>query len=134
MASSRHFQTKTWRSNSGSCSREGLATREYYHRSQVYFVRLESTISHDPQNILGTLFLTPEPPHKSIYYVALITDLCKLSPQTIGPAVGKSIRRLYGLLADGLDVEVAKRLTDWFSVHLSNFNFQWVWAEWSASH
>lgn len=65
-----------------------------------------------------------------MYYIALITELCKLSPPTIGPAVGKSIRRVYGLLADGLDVEAAHRFADWFSVHMSNFNFQWVWKEW----
>lgn len=76
------------------------------------------------------MFVLPESSQKSMYYIALITELCKLSPPTIGPAVGKSIRRVYGLLADGLDVEAAHRFADWFSVHMSNFNFQWVWKEW----
>ncbi|KAI0761765.1 armadillo-type protein [Irpex lacteus] len=62
-------------------------------------------------------------PHKSVYYVALITELCKLSPSTVGPA-------LYGFLADGFDVELACRFGDWFAIHMSNFNFQWVWKEW----
>lgn len=85
------------------------------------------------QAVLGTLFLLPEPPHKPIYYITLITEICKLSPSTVGPAVGKSIRRLYGLLADGLDVALAHRFSDWFSIHMSNFNFQWVWKEWCDS-
>lgn len=72
-----------------------------------------------------------------VYYYALITDLCKLSPSTVGPAVGKSIRKLYRLLEDtgsvddgALDVEVARRCVEWFAVHMSNFNFNWVWKEW----
>ena len=36
------------------------------------------------------------------------------------------------MLADGLDVELAHRFVKWFSVHMSNFNFQWVWKEWYA--
>ncbi|GBE79109.1 MIF4G like-domain-containing protein [Sparassis latifolia] len=89
--------------------------------------QLESTVI---ETILGSVFLLPESQHRSIYYIALITELCKLSPPTAGPAVGKSIRKLYALLADGLDVEVSHRLADWFSVHMSNFNFAWVWKEW----
>jgi nuclear cap-binding protein subunit 1 len=44
--------------------------------------------------------------------------------------VGKSIRRLYNSLSDGLDVDVARRFAEWFAVHMSNFGFQWVWKEW----
>lgn len=89
--------------------------------------QLESTVI---ETILGTLFSLPDPPHKAIYYIALITELCKLSPSTVGPAVGKSIRKLYGLLADGLDVALASRFIEWFAIHMSNFGFQWVWKEW----
>jgi hypothetical protein len=84
------------------------------------------------QTILGSQFLLPEGPVKPIYYMALITELCKLSPQTVGPAVGKSIRKIYGYCASGLDVEVLRRFSEWFSVHMSNFGFQWVWKEWSV--
>ncbi|KIM84002.1 hypothetical protein PILCRDRAFT_819029 [Piloderma croceum F 1598] len=89
--------------------------------------QLESTII---ETILGAFFVLPETAHKSIYYISLITELCKLSPSTVGPAVGKSIRRLYNSLADGLDVDVARRFAEWFAVHMSNFGFQWVWKEW----
>ncbi|KAJ7229148.1 MIF4G like-domain-containing protein [Mycena pura] len=89
--------------------------------------QLESTII---ENVLGTYFCLPESLHKSIYYFSLITELCKLSPSTVGPAVGKSIRKLYSHLGEGLDVEVARRFAEWFAVHMSNFNFQWVWKEW----
>lgn len=82
------------------------------------------------QTILGAFFLVPESPLVSIYYMGVITELCKLSPTTVGPAVGKSIRKLYGYLGDGLDVEAARRFAEWFSIHMSNFGFQWVWKEW----
>ncbi|THH27714.1 hypothetical protein EUX98_g6476 [Antrodiella citrinella] len=89
--------------------------------------QLECTII---EVILGQLFLLPEPAHKSVYYISLITELCKLSPHNVGPAVGKSIRKMYNLLSDGLDVALADRVANWFSIHMSNFNFIWVWKEW----
>ena len=76
------------------------------------------------------MFLLPEPTHKPVYYMSLITELCKLQPSSVGPAVGKSIRKMYSLLSDGLDVAIADRLANWFSIHMSNFNFMWVWKEW----
>ncbi|RDB17017.1 Nuclear cap-binding protein subunit 1 [Hypsizygus marmoreus] len=89
--------------------------------------QLESTII---ETIIGALLILPESSHKSVYYISLITELCKLSPSTVGPAVGKSIRKLYGSLSEGLDVEAARRFAEWFAVHMSNFGFQWVWKEW----
>ncbi|KAF9558221.1 hypothetical protein CPC08DRAFT_743399 [Agrocybe pediades] len=89
--------------------------------------QLESTII---ETVLGAYFVLPESTRKSIYYIALITELCKLSPSTVGPAVGKSIRKLYTSLSDGLDVEAARRFAEWFAVHMSNFGFAWVWKEW----
>ncbi|KZT27073.1 hypothetical protein NEOLEDRAFT_1131600 [Neolentinus lepideus HHB14362 ss-1] len=89
--------------------------------------QLESTLM---EIVLGALFVLPESTYKAIYYIGLITEICKLSPSTVGPAVGKSIRKLYASLADGLDVEVSRRFAEWFAIHMSNFGFQWVWKEW----
>ena len=44
------------------------------------------------QSVSGAYLILPE---SSIHYIALITELCKLSPSTVGPAVGKSIHKLY---------------------------------------
>ena len=70
-------------------------------------------------------------------YSTLLVELCKLSPGTVAPAMGKCVRKLYaglGAPADfvgpRLDADGARRFADWFSVHLSNFNFQWRWNEW----
>ncbi|TFK74356.1 hypothetical protein BDN72DRAFT_886358 [Pluteus cervinus] len=89
--------------------------------------QLESTII---ETLIGVYHRLPEPSQKPVYYMTLITELCKLSPSTIGPAVGKSIRKLYTALGDGLDVEVSRHFAEWFAVHMSNFGFQWVWREW----
>jgi nuclear cap-binding protein subunit 1 len=54
-----------------------------------------------------------------------------LSPSTVAPAMGKSVRRVYGAMRTGrAEGEVIRRFADWFSVHLSNFGFQWGWKEW----
>ncbi|KAM6495489.1 MIF4G like domain containing protein [Amanita muscaria] len=89
--------------------------------------QLESTIL---ETILGAYLVLPAPSGEPLYYSSLITELCKLSPSTVGPAVGKSIRKLYGFLSEGLDVESARKFAEWFAIHMSNFNFQWVWREW----
>jgi nuclear cap-binding protein subunit 1 len=34
--------------------------------------------------------------------------------------------------ADMMDVECAERFCDWFSHHLSNFDFKWHWQKWYA--
>lgn len=96
--------------------------------------------------ILGSyLFATPSAPHKSVYYQSLIGELCKISPQTVAPALGKCIRKLYAGLgataANGtegdaeaskisLGPEQTRRFAEWFAVHLSNFGFHWRWPEW----
>ncbi|KAG8743985.1 hypothetical protein FRC10_011059 [Ceratobasidium sp. 414] len=89
--------------------------------------------------ILSQLFHLPRPTLKLMYHAALINELCKLSPQTVGPAVGKSFRRMYALLASddpvgdgmtGLDVGLAQSYAEWFALHMSNFGFAWVWKEW----
>jgi hypothetical protein len=35
--------------------------------------------------------------------------------------------------ADMMDVECAERFCDWFSHHLSNFDFKWHWQKWYAA-
>ncbi|TFY82925.1 hypothetical protein EWM64_g1090 [Hericium alpestre] len=83
--------------------------------------QLESTVF---EAIVGAQLFLADPPQKSIYYIALITELCKLTPGTVGPAVGKSIRKLYTYLGEGLDTELARRFAEWFAIHMSNFGFQ----------
>ncbi|CEL63729.1 Nuclear cap-binding protein subunit 1 OS=Drosophila willistoni GN=Cbp80 PE=3 SV=1 [Rhizoctonia solani AG-1 IB] len=89
--------------------------------------------------VLSQLFHLPRSTLKLMYHAALINELCKLSPQTVGPAVGKSFRKMYSLLsspdpvddgAAGLDTRLAHLFVEWFALHMSNFGFAWVWKEW----
>ena len=81
--------------------------------------------------LLGSMLSLPSPTFPQIYYTALIAELCKASPNTVAPPVGRAVRKIYGGMgSEGVDVEVMKRLGDWFATHLSNFGFQWMWKEW----
>ena len=126
----------TFRPKPGAPESEPVPGKNWQLESTIIEVRDLSAQYLYPNKLfqvaLGSLLILPESSHKSIYYISLITELCKLSLSTVGPAVGKSIRRLYANLSDGLDVEISCRFTEWFAVHMSNFGFQWVWKEWSA--
>ena len=79
--------------------------------------------------IFSQLLKLPNPEHKLVYYHALITQSCKIAPAAIAPSLGRAIRCLYRSLHI-MDLELANRFLDWFSHHLSNFEFRWRWAEW----
>ena len=81
--------------------------------------------------LLNSMITLPKSPEPLIYYSSLITELCKASPNTVAPPVGRGVRKIFTFLgADGLDNEVQRRIAEWFSIHLSNFGFQWMWKEW----
>jgi nuclear cap-binding protein subunit 1 len=119
----------TFRPKPGTPAKEGTEDRPGW--------QLENTVM---ETIFDMLTVLPYAARqlKNVYYAALIAELCKLSPSTTGPALGKSIRHFYSLLggtedADSggaLDVELSRRIAEWFAMHMSNFNFQWVWKEW----
>lgn len=85
----------------------------------------------------------PAPPHTLIYYYSVLTELCRISPTTVAPSLGKSVRKLYAALgtsgtdesagAPVLDAESVRRFADWFAVHLSNYGFMWGWNDWYVS-
>ncbi|CEH15565.1 Nuclear cap-binding complex, subunit NCBP1/CBP80 [Ceraceosorus bombacis] len=83
------------------------------------------------ETVLSIALQLPTPPHTGLFYSCLLREIVTLSPQTVAPAIGKSVRRVYGAMRTGrADGEVIRRFGDWFSVHLSNFAFQWAWKEW----
>ncbi|KAF2258654.1 hypothetical protein CC78DRAFT_504248 [Lojkania enalia] len=80
--------------------------------------------------IFSLLFKLPNPDHKLVYYHSLITQCCKQAPAAIAPSLGRAIRFIYKHI-DIMDLELANRFLDWFSHHLSNFEFRWRWTEWT---
>lgn len=79
--------------------------------------------------VFSQLFKLPSAEHKLVYYHALITQCCKVAPAAIAPSLGRAIRTIYKNLSY-LDLELGYRFLDWFSHHLSNFEFRWRWTEW----
>jgi nuclear cap-binding protein subunit 1 len=55
------------------------------------------------------------------------------SPSDVGARtqLGQAVNQLYLRLGE-LDLEVRDRFAEWFAFHLSNFNFAWPWANWTA--
>lgn len=84
------------------------------------------------ESALSTMLLLPFAPQPELYYSSLLREVVSAAPQHVAPSIGRTIRRLYAASGAGLvHAEVLRRLADWFSVHLSNFNFTWAWSEWA---
>jgi nuclear cap-binding protein subunit 1 len=114
--------------NRKECARFLLTISRYLAPGTFKSEESESTYSLESSVvsvILSTLCTLPNAPHRPLFYGSVITELCKLSPSTIAPPVGRAVRKIFTQLGeDGLDVEVSRRISDWFAIHLSNFGFQ----------
>ena len=80
--------------------------------------------------LLGILVRLPIPSHKAIYLVALTRELCLIDRSGMAYPIGQAVRKLYARIGSGIDIEITRRLADWFAMHLSNFDFSWIWKEW----
>lgn len=80
--------------------------------------------------IFSQLMTLPTPEHKLVYYHSCITFACREAAATIAPSLGRAIRFMYRSL-ETLDLELGYRFMDWFSHHLSNYDFRWKWQEWT---
>ena len=83
------------------------------------------------ETIVGEMFRLPRAEHPTVFYGALLIELCKLQ-STLHPALGAAISYLYKALPE-LQPECTDRFLDWFSFHLSNFDFKWLWADWTGA-
>ena len=81
--------------------------------------------------VFSQMLKLPNPEHRSVYYHAIVTEMCTGAPQSIAPCLGRAIRYLYRHM-NVMDLELSYRIADWFSHHLSNFDFRWKWIEWEA--
>jgi nuclear cap-binding protein subunit 1 len=79
--------------------------------------------------LFSQLLVLPTPEHKLIYFHSVITEACKVAPAAIAPTLGRGIRFVYRHI-DWMDLELCHRFLDWFTHHLSNFDFRWKWQEW----
>lgn len=79
--------------------------------------------------VLGELLGSQNTTYKPVYYHSLLIECCRIAPKILAPTFGRVIRLMYTMSSD-LPLQTLDRFIDWFSHHLSNFNFHWKWNEW----
>jgi nuclear cap-binding protein subunit 1 len=97
----------------------------YFQTYNVYQALVETLITE--------MVSFPEPDEKIVYYSTLLMDLCKGELKKVPSAMGRALKIMFermDLPKEGMDVECIRRLSEWFSHHLSNFGFSWKWKDW----
>jgi len=80
--------------------------------------------------VFSQMFRLPEAPYMQLFYGALLIELCRKNPEEVPQVLAYAIQTIYERIPH-MQLICVERFINWFSYHLSNFQFRWSWDDWA---
>ncbi|CAI2318493.1 unnamed protein product [Caenorhabditis sp. 36 PRJEB53466] len=107
--------------NRKACARELLAFADENPSVPIGFLIFET--------IFGQMLRLPHPPYPSLFHCSLLLELLRLKPNEYPAILVQTVELIYRR-ADAMQPICVDRMVDWFSFHLSNFQYKYTWSDW----